>query len=86
MVIDFYCKEIDQYEKEYGIPYIGYISPEGELIDYNDDLGVSHSTLDNIIPWTFFLWIKKLNISDRFKNIKEKSFPDKKNILLLQKD
>ena len=66
MTVDFYGKAFDEYERFHSKPYIGYISPEGNLVDYNTDLGGSHSNLGNIVSWTFLLWIKQ---SEAFKNL-----------------
>ena len=65
MEIEFYGKKFDKYERLNTKAYIGYFSNEGKLIDYNTSLGGSHSTLGNIVPWTFLLWIKE---SNQFKN------------------
>ncbi len=61
MALEFYGKTFHEYEITHLKPYIGYFSPGGKLIDYNDDLGKSHDTLGNIVPWTFLLWIKQSN-------------------------
>ena len=61
MTLDFYGKEFDKYERQSSTPYVGYFSPDGKLVDYNTELGGSHSTLGNIVSWTFLLWVKESN-------------------------
>ena len=58
MTIDFYGKEIDKYERMHAKAYTGYFTPNGKLVDYNTSLGGSHSSLANIVSWTFLLWVK----------------------------
>jgi len=59
MTIDFYGKEIDKYEHEHERAYVGYISPMGNLVDYNAKSGGKHNTISNIVSWTFLMWIKE---------------------------
>lgn len=58
MTIDFYGEIFDKYEREHSKAYVGYFSPTGRLVDYNTSLGGSHSTLGNVVSWTFLMWIK----------------------------
>ncbi len=66
MTIEFLGEQFDIFERHEDKPYIGYFTPEGKLVDYNTSLGGSHSTLINIVSWTFLLWIKQ---SRAFKDL-----------------
>lgn len=62
MHIDFYGETFDKYERLKSMPYLGFFSPKGKLVDYNTELGGSHGNLGNLVSWTFLLWIKQYNI------------------------
>lgn len=66
MTIDFYGKEIGDYERFHAKPYTGYFTPNGKLVDFNTDLGGSHGNLANIVSWTFLFWVKN---SPAFKDV-----------------
>jgi len=56
MTIDFKEEEISQWERSTGKPYIGYFSPNGELINYNVKIGGRHhENWDNPVSWDY-LW------------------------------
>ena len=95
MAIEFYGDIINEYEQKHNKAYVGYFSPEGALVDYNSDTEESHTYLDNVVAWTFLLWVKNSKVFEDF-NFKNKDMKIKfdlanpnnknKNILMLQRD
>ena len=61
MAIEFYGKEIEAYERKTSLPYVGFFTSNGKLVDYNTELGGNHRSLGNIVSWTYLLWIKNSN-------------------------
>ena len=91
MAIEYYGDIITKYEQIHKKPYIGYFSPEGTLVDYNSEKNESHTYLDNIVAWTFLLWVQDSFDEFRNKDIKIEFNLDNptnknKNILILQRD
>jgi hypothetical protein len=97
MTLEFFGKLFDEYERSHNKAYLGFFSPDGNLVDYNTDQGTNHHNIENIVSWTFLLWIMQ---SDEFKNLglidissltcneiyNSSKNNNEKNILLLQKD
>ena len=71
MTIDFYGEKFHRYEYWNLKPYIGYFTPEGKLVDFNNPVGGSHNNPANIVSWTFLLWIKQ---SNAFKDLNIQNF------------
>ena len=79
MTINFLGEHFHNYEYWNLKPYIGYFTPEGKLISYNNPVGGSHSCMANIVSWTFLLWIKQ---SDAFKSLNIQDFKIQNHLYL----
>ena len=58
MAIDFYMEEIKQTELKNKTPFAGYISPNGTLINYNQEYGgETHYSFENPVSMTYLKYI-----------------------------
>ena len=58
MAIDFQTEAIKKYELDNNIPFAGYFSPNGNLIDYNSIYGgETHYSLNNPVSMTYIKYL-----------------------------
>ena len=72
MVLNFYGKHIDDYEHKFLRPYVGFISPNGKLVDFNTEFKENHINFNNALAWTFLMAIKD---SKQFEDLGLGSIP-----------
>ena len=74
MTIDYKQDEIKEKELKTGIPFAGYFSPQGELIDFNDKIsGETHNNTANPVALTYLKYISYI-ITNEIKNGKYGEF------------
>ncbi len=65
MTLDFKEEEIKEKEIKLKVPFAGYLSPQGELIDFSTPLGESlHNSISNQVAQTYLKYISYIITGD----------------------
>lgn len=73
MTVEFKGEEINEYEKRNRMVYVGYISPSGQQLSYNNKFGGNwHDAWQNPASWTFLKFVSYI-----LKDTNVKKFADR---------